>query len=491
MHDAISRALHDRPESEGLGTTPALEGLRRRSLASADVLAPSLAATKPAATALVVPVVVTAFVGPGAWLSVVLAVLAALLLRRVIDEFTSRVVTSGSLYTFVVRGLGAFAGLMCAVAMLLAYAFASGYALTNAGLTARSLAAQDMGVTGPFELGDVLVVVAIGLGCGLLLIRRVSTFTATTLVIQIVTVASVLVLVVAVLAAGPGLAEPFSLEGADPLRIAGGASIVLAMLVGFECSASHGAEASRPFRSVPRAMTSSLLLTGALSLLTTLVLTADPAAMLDALHQSVRMEAIWFPEGGATVTTLFRVVRILSLIACILAIWAAMTRLVFTLALEGALPPALRRTHDRHHSPYLAVLWTSPLVIAPGAFLVAADHPRQTVLASLLDTSGLVMLVAYLLVCLAVPVFLHRLNEVSAPALIASALGVVVVLGAMACNIWLQGERGDTAMVAVVALVVVPVAIGWYRALLRRRPAALRRMGVHDQSIAADAWSAS
>src|SRR4051794_39832630 len=129
MTDAISRAVASPPEWTEVSRSPMLPGLRRRQLAPLDVLAPSLAATKPAATALVIPIILTGFVGRGAWLSVVIGVVAALLLRHVITEFTSRMVTSGSLYTFVVRALGSWAGLVTAVSMIVGYGFACGYAL--------------------------------------------------------------------------------------------------------------------------------------------------------------------------------------------------------------------------------------------------------------------------------------------------------------------------------------------------------------------------
>lgn len=81
MTDAIKRAVASPPEWVDVGRSPAIPGLRRRHLARLDVLAPSLAATKPASSALVVPVVLTGFVGPGAWLSVVIGIVGPLLLR--------------------------------------------------------------------------------------------------------------------------------------------------------------------------------------------------------------------------------------------------------------------------------------------------------------------------------------------------------------------------------------------------------------------------
>lgn len=484
MSDAIERAISSPPTWDEVGTAPALTGLRRRSLAPADVLAPSLAATKPAASALVLPVLLTAYVGPGAWLSIVIALAGVLLLRWVIGQFTSRMVTSGSLYTFVVTGLGPWAGLVTATAMVVGYGFASGYALTSAGVSARALATQQVGASPALGVLDAFAVLLVGIACGRVLTRRVSTFTAVTLAIQAVTIVAVGALLALVDLGGRG-SEVLSLAGADPVRIGSGAAVVLALLAGFECSASLGAESGHPFKSVPRAMTLSLLLTCGLSLVTTLALGGDSAAMRDALLHSVRLEHLWFPDGGPGLL-LFRVARILSLVACTLAVWAAMARLVYTLALEGVLPRALARTHPRFATPYLAVRWTAPLVIGPGILLLLGDRGLPSVIASLLDETGLVMMVAYLLVCVAMPVFLLRLGELTGVTLaMAGATAGLVVCG-IASNVAWQDDRNDAGFVIVVALAVVPAATLWYAVLRRLRPEALRRAGVHDRTIAAD-----
>lgn len=488
MTDEIERAVASPPTWTEVSPDPTLPGLRRRQLARLDVLAPSLAATKPASSALVVPVVLTGFVGPGAWLSILIGVCGALLLRLVISEFTSRMVTSGSLYTFVTRALGAWAGLITAVSMIVGYGFACGYALTSTGLAVRALATPGVTASPSFRAADVAVVLLVGIACGLLLVRKVSIFTSVGLVIQIVTITSVAILVTVMLFSGQDFVHAVSLSGADPAKVIGGAGIMLTMLVGFECSASTGAEAARPFKSVPAAMLTSVLVTGLLCMVTTLALAVDPVTALDSLQRSVRVERIWFPDSDTVAILLFRITRILSLVACTLALWAALARLVFTLAHEGALPSALGRTHPRYLTPQHAVLWTAPLAIAPGALLVAGDYGLQSVVASLLDTSGLVMLIGYLLVCIAVPAFLGSLGELTwRPVLTAVAAAGVVLIG-ITSNLLLQDVRGDADFVVLVAVAVVPVASCWYLALRIGRPGALSRMGIHDQTIESDAW---
>lgn len=491
LRGGIRKALLSPPAWPEVGVEPFLAGLRRRSLSRLDVSAPSMAAVAPASTALIAPVLITAYVGRGAWLSVVIAIAGALLLRSALGEFTSRMVGSGSLYTFVTRALGAWAGLITAAALIVAYSFACGYALTSTGLAARALATQQMGPSTEFGTADVLMVLALGAAGGLVLLHRVSTFTAITLVVQAVTVAAMLVLVALVVFHGGAFGDALSLSGASPGRIALGATLMLAFLVGFECSASLGSEAARPFRSVPRAMIAAITVTGALCLIATIALSSNHALAQDALSQSIRIEHVWFPGGNDGALAIFRTVRVLAMASCTLALWAVLARLVYTLALEGLLPARLAKADDIRHTPRAAVLWTAPLVVGPSAILLAGDNALQSIAASLLDTTSLVMMIAYLLACLAVPAFLFQLQETTGRA-VAVALGAAaMVIAAIATHLAWQTERGDAGFVTPVAVLVIPAGTLWYAFLRLRRPGALRRSGVHDATIAADSWCAA
>lgn len=488
---AIDQALESPPQWTAVPDEASLPGLRRRGLSALDVLATSVGAIKPAATSLVAPIIVTSYVGPGAWLSILLAFAVAWLLRGVIEEFTARIVTTGSLYTFVVRGLGAWAGLVTALTMVVAYAFAANYAISAGGLAIRALASGPHSTAAGGAASGAACILLVGVACGAVLVRRVSTFTTLTLVFEVVTVVIVGVLATTVLQRGGDLGAALSLAGADPRAIIGGSTIMLAMLVGFEVSASHGTEASHPFRSVPFAMRAALLAAGLLSLLTVLAATGDHTIAFGGLHDSVRIEHLWFPEGGALEITLFRVGRILCLVASALAFWSAIARLVYVLATEGVLPRALGRTDSSHDAPALAVVCVAPLAIGPGLVLVVLGNDMRTVLTTMLDGAGLIMMVSYLLTCLAIPVFLTRIDEVSPRPVLHAGLVAALVLGAMVSNLTWQDQRGTAGLVAVAGSVVVPLATAWYVVLRLRRSAALHRMGMHDHTIIADTLARS
>lgn len=85
-----------------------------------EVLAQSIASIAPSATpALVIPLVFL-FAGNGTWLSYLFATIAILLVGANLNQYTKRSASPGSLYSFVVKGFGAEAGVIAGWALVLA-----------------------------------------------------------------------------------------------------------------------------------------------------------------------------------------------------------------------------------------------------------------------------------------------------------------------------------------------------------------------------------
>jgi amino acid transporter len=108
------------------------------------------------------------------------------------------------------------------------------------------------------------------------------------------------------------------------------------------------------------------------------------------------------------------------------------------------------------------------------------------VLADLLTISTVGYLVAYLLVCLAAPLFLRRIGELTpAPVVITAVLVPVllVVLVAYVVSAW-----GGVVPAAIAVLGVAGLA--WLAWLRWRRPAQLAGIGAYDETVTADVLSA-
>ena len=104
---ALERAIaRPQPVHDFAATSP-LDGLERRSVGFADVLAQSVAAVAPTAAATTVILLVAGASGGGTVWAVAVATVLALLVARTVNQFANRLAATGSLYTYVARGLGA------------------------------------------------------------------------------------------------------------------------------------------------------------------------------------------------------------------------------------------------------------------------------------------------------------------------------------------------------------------------------------------------
>src|SRR5690606_11472029 len=124
--------------------------------------------------------------------------------------------------------------------------------------------------------------------------------------------------------------------GADPLRVLSGAALIMTITVGFESSAALGVEAARPFRTVPRSLQGTVLVTGVVFLASVLV-NSGPVGERGASRGH------WFAPGRvhSVADGLVTLVLVLPFATLALCAWVAATRLVFSLAREGLLPRSL------------------------------------------------------------------------------------------------------------------------------------------------------
>ena len=184
-----------------------LDGLDRRSLPFRSVLAQSLAGAMPAAMALSSPVILTRVVGPGAWLSVLLAGTVLMLVNACLCQFSTRVATSGSLFSFAAQGLGPFGSLLVAVSMFLAYGTLAGYGLAQSAvftsrMTHDPATEQEFG-----QLGYVLVIAALALVCLVVMVLGVRTASRLTLSVEVLTLVMLLGLLAAAILERGGIAD--------------------------------------------------------------------------------------------------------------------------------------------------------------------------------------------------------------------------------------------------------------------------------------------
>ena len=98
-----------------------ISGLRSQCLTFGDVLAQSVANIAPTATPTINLALVFASAGNGTWLAYVIATIGLVFVGLNINQFARRSASPGSLYSYIAKGLGSTAGVICGWALVLAY----------------------------------------------------------------------------------------------------------------------------------------------------------------------------------------------------------------------------------------------------------------------------------------------------------------------------------------------------------------------------------
>ncbi|ACZ32070.1 amino acid permease-associated region [Xylanimonas cellulosilytica DSM 15894] len=483
------RPAHDRPV---VATRSPVHGLARRSLPFTDVLAQPLAAVAPSAAATTLPLLVATVAGTGSVLmALAIALVLATAVAACVNQFTRRIAATGSLYTFVVRGLGPRAGIVTGVAMLLGYGAITTFALAGGGWYVQLLATRAWpALAGDGAAGDLpalATVVVLGGVVWWVLRRGIRRSARVTLVVETVSVALIGALVIALLTtADPGAVVHAAVPGTSAADVAVGTAIALTAFVGFESAATLGAEARRPFRTVPRAILWTAVGAGVLYLgAAAAQLVGYSAAGLDLARATSPADELTAAFGVGWAGPVLDVGVIASFLACATASSTALARVLFTMGREGLVPRRFGDAHPVHGTPSAALTATLPaLTVIPVAAVLAGARLWEAMQVLLVVAAG-GYITAYVLVCTAVPPFLRRIGEATRGAVTLATCTAVVLTGALVTMLAVQGGSPRRAGVwAFLALLAAGAAGGLLR--LRQRPRLRTHLGVHDEPVVSD-----
>ncbi|TWF81245.1 amino acid/polyamine/organocation transporter (APC superfamily) [Pseudonocardia hierapolitana] len=468
----------------GLRRRSPVHGLDRRNLRPVEVLAQSVSTAAPAAGMATVPAIVATTAGTATVWSFVLATAVALAVGACIATFTRRMAAAGSLYSLTAKGLGPGAAFACGAALLAGYAVLLMAALAGAALYTDAFLTR-LGLAAPPAVGAATVVVLAALAGGLVL-RGVRVSARIVLAVEAVSI-TVMLVIFGVLLAGPPAppAPAAATPGWSLVGVAAGVLPALGAFIGFEAATALGVEARKPFVSVPRAVLGTAGLVGLLSLLAAHTQVVGFAGALGGQPEPVVTLAA--AHGTPWLAVLLDLGIATSFVACTLATTNALVRVLFSMARDRIVPRPMGATHGRYRTPHVAIAVAVPVGAAVPAALFLAGVPGLTVLRGLLSVATAGYLVAYLLVALAAPLFLHRIGELTPAPVVVTALAVPVLAGV--CGVFVVSALGGAVPIVLGALVLA--ALAWYAVLRVRRPRELAAIGVYDEPSAADVHTAS
>lgn len=187
--------------------------------------------------------------------------------------------------------------------------------------------------------------------------------------------------------------RPFEFKGDsnEMLLVLAGAALAFFSMTGFENAANVAEETKEPSKVFPRALLGGMAVAGVLYLLVAFIASmvapvGDIAGSESALLEVVKAGPIPVPPS------LFAAIALVAVTNTALVALVAQSRIMYGMAREGVVPRIFARTHQTRHTPWIAIVFTTAIVIV---LLLTADVER------LAAVTVLFLIAVYALVCVA------------------------------------------------------------------------------------------
>jgi amino acid transporter len=440
-------------------------GLRREVLSPMETLAQSVSTIAPTTTPAATIPLVCALAGNGTWLAYVLATAAILLVALCISRFARYSSSPGSLYTYASMILPPWLAATAAWSLLLAY-IATGSSVIGGFYHYANLLLHDATGHVASAVFLALIVTAISIGIAW---RDVKISARLMLWIEAVSVSLILTVVVLVLVRH-GLHLDWTqlrLRGMTGSGLRLGLVLALFSFVGFESATTLGAEARNPLKTIPRAVIQSALLAGAIFILCAYTEVLGLRTVGQDLGASQAPMRVLAGVGGVPVLGLLIDIGVLvSMLAGTLACITAAARVLLLMSHNGITHGSLRTTHARHETPGRAIVVAGMAAVAPVAVLAGRGASGLDVYGWMGSLATYGFIVAYALVCVALPRYLRQHGAYRPGVQVIPWLAFTAMLLALIGNLYPVPE-GPYGRLPYIYLAYLCAGLLWF--LLQRR----------------------
>jgi amino acid transporter len=422
-------------------------GLQQSVLSPIEVLAQSIASIAPSATPTIVIPLVFFFAGNGTWLSYLFATIAILLVGANLNQYTKRTASPGSLYSFVVEGLGAEIGVIAGWALVLAYLLTAS-AVLGGFINYANVLLNYVGIhLNPLVIGTFGVAAA-----WYIAIKDIKLSAKLMLAFEAISLILIFILAIFVLVK-TGFKidlDQLTLKGVSTKGIGLGLVLAFFSFVGFESATTLGDEAKNPLKTIPRAVTISAVFVGIFFILlshseilgfagrdTTLNSSAAPLSDLAGFYG--------IPFFGVLIS----IGALISFWSCFLACNNAGARILFSMGQHGLFNESIGNAHSKNKTPHIAIsvsvilstAVTFLLIINRGGLLHAADfYTNNELILTIYGWTGTIatygFIFVYALIAISTPIYLWREKELHIKHIILSAITFIVLLVPIIGSIW-------------------------------------------------------
>jgi amino acid transporter len=446
-------------------------GLRREILSPMETLAQSVSTMAPTTTPAATIPLVCALAGNGTWLAYVLATIAILLVALCISRFAKHSASPGSLYNYAAMTLPPALQETVGWSLLLAYV-ATGSSVIGGFYHYANLLLRD--ATGHVFSATLLATFVTGISIWIAY-RDVKISARLMLWIEATSV-TVIVAVVFLLLLRQGRhwdLEQLHLHGMTGSGLRLGLVLALFSFVGFESATTLGAEARDPLKTIPRAVVTSSLLGGAFFTVCAYAEVLGFHMVGQNLGDSQAPMYVLARVGGVPIFgLLIDIGALISLFAGTLACITAAARVLLLMAHNGLAHDRLRKTHAHNRTPSLAVVITGITALLPVAVLAARGDSGLDVYGWMGSLATYGFIVAYALVCVALPRYLKYHGVYRAGGKTLAWLAALVMILALVGNLYPVPE-GPYGKLPYIYLAYLTAGLMWFAGRRRAKSPAL------------------
>ncbi|MBA1246214.1 APC family permease [Pseudomonas luteola] len=412
--------------------------LKRNSVSGFGALAMSAAFMGPAVSVFFNIVPAAGAAGSAFPLSFIASMIAILFIANSVIQFSKKTKGASFAFTFASEGLGPKAGFLAGWILLFAYAMISPITYAGFGIMASEFLQRQFEI----EISWVYFFLLIGFAVSALSYFGISHSTRATLIFLLLELIAILALYGSVIFSEgtKNTIEPFYLSSAKDGISSIGAGMIFGILsfVGFEAAANLGEETRNAHKTIPRAITLSVLTIGLFYIAGAYV--ADIAFSLDAKAISENQSpfdtiarSLWGNEFAWIIT----ITALNSVFANALAGQTSIVRNLFSLGRARILPRNLGHTNS-NGVPVNAIVFDYALsiVLGLGVGLWKGGWAVWTLLGGVMSI-GLILV--YGTVTLALPFFYlrkHRKDFSPIKHLISPCIGLVLLLLPLYSSLW-------------------------------------------------------